>query len=180
MTRPVLERTRISLFSSLGCALSGKSVADIFAGSGILGFEAAARGASKVLFIEDNHSLCRLIKSNAEHLKNAGVDTDFTVIKDNVLAFFSRHRFSSEKLDYIFLDPPYAETEKILKILLSDKGFAKFAADALLIIKIPEKIDLDFLNESPQFKIKLKRRFAGTDFIFLTAVISNHKPSKEQ
>ena len=43
--RPTPDRVRETLFNWLGQDLSGLSCLDLFAGSGILGFEAASRGA---------------------------------------------------------------------------------------------------------------------------------------
>ena len=49
--RPSTSVVRKSLFEILG-DLSGKHVLDLFAGSGILGFEAASRGAESVTLVE--------------------------------------------------------------------------------------------------------------------------------
>ena len=81
-------------------------VADLFAGSGIIGFEAASRGAGKTVFIEEDKNACDTIKKNTEALAKAGVKTGFEVIKGNVMSFCPRSQ--QWKFDYIFMDPPYA------------------------------------------------------------------------
>ena len=53
--RPTADRTRETLFNWLGQNLSGLRVLDLFAGSGILAFEAASRGATEVTCV-DNHA----------------------------------------------------------------------------------------------------------------------------
>ncbi|HRU02327.1 MAG TPA: RsmD family RNA methyltransferase, partial [Victivallales bacterium] len=58
--RPILERSRISLFSSLG-PFDGLKVIDIFAGSGAFGLEAASRGASEVIFVEKSQIAVNVI-----------------------------------------------------------------------------------------------------------------------
>ena len=141
-------------------------VADLFAGSGIIGFEAASRGAGKTVFIEEDKNACDTIKKNTEALAKAGVKTGFEVIKGNVMSFCPRSQ--QWKFDYIFMDPPYADTEKVLSILLADKGFAKFASGALVIVKIPGRMSLNFFCGLPNAEIRLKRRFGGTDFIFVS------------
>ena len=50
-TRPMMDRVREALFSSLG-DLSGMAVADLYAGSGSLGLEALSRGAGRAVFVE--------------------------------------------------------------------------------------------------------------------------------
>src|SRR3984893_19047829 len=47
--RPTPDRVRETLFNWLGQSLDGKRCLDLFAGSGALGFEAASRGAVRVL-----------------------------------------------------------------------------------------------------------------------------------
>ena len=54
-TRPTGDRTREALFSMLTSRIGsfeGLAVADFFAGSGALGFEALSRGAASCLFVE--------------------------------------------------------------------------------------------------------------------------------
>jgi 16S rRNA (guanine966-N2)-methyltransferase len=50
--RPTPDRVRETLFNWLGQDLDGLSCLDLFAGSGALGFEAASRGAAKVVMVE--------------------------------------------------------------------------------------------------------------------------------
>src|SRR3954467_12446516 len=70
-TRPTADRVRESLFSMLASRLGsfeGLRVADLFAGSGALGFEALSRGAAHATFIEHDAQAARRIKRNAERL----------------------------------------------------------------------------------------------------------------
>ena len=50
--RPTQNRVRETLFNWLGQSLKGTTCVDLFAGSGALGFEAASRGAKKVVLVE--------------------------------------------------------------------------------------------------------------------------------
>ena len=49
--RPTPDRVRETLFNWLGQDLSGWRCLDAFAGTGVLGFEAASRGAAQVLMV---------------------------------------------------------------------------------------------------------------------------------
>jgi 16S rRNA (guanine966-N2)-methyltransferase len=73
-------------------------VADLFAGSGALGFEALSRGAGFVTFIENNSAAVAVIKRNAATL-GASI---------NLLAGSALSQPRSEPFDLIFADPPYA------------------------------------------------------------------------
>ena len=64
--RPTTSICRKSFFDTIG-SLSDKSFLDIFAGSGIIGFEAASRGAKNVTFVEMNKSYLNKIISNSKN-----------------------------------------------------------------------------------------------------------------
>jgi 16S rRNA (guanine966-N2)-methyltransferase len=100
-TRPTADRARETLFSMLGSRLGGFEelrVADLFAGSGALGFEALSRGASSATFVENDSSAVAAIRRNAEKL-----GAEATILSGSALALPRSRRF-----DLILADPPYA------------------------------------------------------------------------
>ena len=100
-TRPTADRVRETLFSMLASRLGdfeGLRVADLFAGSGALGFEALSRGAASATFVENNSKAAAVIRRNAEKL---GVLAD--VLGGSALALPQ-----SDPFDLVFADPPYA------------------------------------------------------------------------
>jgi len=52
--RPTMDRVKAAIFSSLGDAIVGARVLDLFAGTGALGIEALSRGASSAVFVEES------------------------------------------------------------------------------------------------------------------------------
>ena len=102
-TRPTADRVRETLFSMLASRLGSFEdlrVADLFAGSGALGFEALSRGAASVTFVENDTHAAAVIRSNAERL---GVSGQMQMVRGSVLALPR-----SAPFDLIFADPPYA------------------------------------------------------------------------
>ncbi len=100
-TRPTADRTREALFSMLTSRLGsfeGLAVADFFAGSGALGFEALSRGAASCLFVEQDKPALDAIRANGDRL---GIRPD--IRPSSVLALGS----AAKPLDLIFMDPPY-------------------------------------------------------------------------
>ena len=100
-TRPTSDRVRETLFSMLSSRLGSLDdlrVADLFAGSGALGFEALSRGAAEAIFVERDAKAAATIHSNAQRL---GICAN--VIRASALALPA-----SVRLDLIFADPPYA------------------------------------------------------------------------
>ncbi|MFL9842182.1 16S rRNA (guanine(966)-N(2))-methyltransferase RsmD [Sphingomonas sp. ST-64] len=100
-TRPTADRTREALFSMLTSrvgSFEGLAVADLFAGSGALGFEALSRGAASCLFVEQDRAALDALRANADKL---GVRAD--VRATSVLSLGP----APEPLDLIMMDPPY-------------------------------------------------------------------------
>ena len=102
-TRPTADRVREALFSMLTSRLGSFEdlrVADLFAGSGALGFEALSRGAAAITFVETDPKAQAAIKANATKL---GIGEKVRILGGSALAL-SR----SDPFDLILADPPYA------------------------------------------------------------------------
>lgn len=101
-TRPTADRVRETLFSMLASRLGSFDelrVADLFAGSGALGFEALSRGAAHATFVESDPAAAATIRRNADSL---GATARIAIIGGSAL-FLDR----LEPFDLIFADPPY-------------------------------------------------------------------------
>ena len=118
--RPTLSRIRKSLFDIL-FPFSYQNVLDLFSGTGILGFEAASRGANKITFVERDRKSIQLLESNA----NQFPDIEFIFNQQNVYTFLN----NPKSYDLIFADPPYASSnihelvETVLKLLNKNGKF---------------------------------------------------------
>src|SRR5215471_297982 len=102
--RPTMDRVKAAIFSSLGDAVIGAHVLDLFAGSGALGIEALSRGAASAIFVEDGRQSAEVIKENLVRTKLEGR------IRDQNVFDFLRHPSNTEKFEIIFADPPYEKT----------------------------------------------------------------------
>jgi len=100
--RPTPDRVRETLFNWLGQDLSGAACLDLFAGSGALGFEAASRGASRVVMIESD----RVALSALEASRTALGATQVEIIGSGAEAYLKSAR---ERFDVVFLDPPFRQ-----------------------------------------------------------------------
>lgn len=158
--RPVTDRVKGTIFNVLQnrIALDGADVADVFAGSGSLGFEALSRGANRVLFVDDQSRALDMIERNATTI---GCLDDCELMQIDGMTFLDR---STESFDIIFADPPYAYEETRLipakvfgKQLLKKKGF--------LIIEHPKNVLFDAAEE---FDIAVQKQFGTTRISFFT------------
>ena len=98
--RPTPDRVRETLFNWLGHDLSGLRCLDLFAGSGILGFEAASRGAALVTMVENNRQAFKQLRVNAGLFN----DERLQLINGDAV-----HFKPAADYDLICLDPPYRQ-----------------------------------------------------------------------
>jgi 16S rRNA (guanine966-N2)-methyltransferase len=99
--RPTPDRVRETLFNWLGQSLDGRSCLDLFAGSGALGFEAASRGAARVVMVEHDRAVFEALQKSVEAFKTRQVELVF----GDAFAFLKR----KEAFDLVFLDPPFGQ-----------------------------------------------------------------------
>lgn len=100
--RPTPARVRETVFNWLQADVPNSRCLDLFAGSGALGFEAASRGARRVVQVDNQAQTCRQLRANAERLK-AG---QLTVVQAEALSFLQA---CDESFDLVFLDPPFGQ-----------------------------------------------------------------------
>ena len=98
--RPTSDRVRETLFNWLGQDLTGNVCLDLFAGSGALGFEAASRGARRVVMIERDARAFKALQENAVVLDAQTVELQ----RADALEFLHVDR---GRYDIVFLDPPF-------------------------------------------------------------------------
>jgi 16S rRNA (guanine966-N2)-methyltransferase len=103
--RPTPDRVRETLFNWLGQDLTGLRCLDLFAGSGILGFEAASRGAASVVLVEWDRRVSVTLQENVETLGGNAVE----LIRADALEFAARAARQGRSFDLAFLDPPYRQ-----------------------------------------------------------------------
>lgn len=103
--RPTPDRVRVTLFNWLGQDLAGLRCLDLFAGSGILGFEAASRGAAGVTQIEQDQRVFAALRQNADAL---GADR-LELVRADALKFVASAAAQGRRYDVMFLDPPYRQ-----------------------------------------------------------------------
>ena len=162
--RPTAVRARQALFDSLG-ELDGLAVADLFAGTGAVGLEAASRGAASVLFVDAQKSSCNTIKANCAKAETIAETAGFEILS-GTLPLCCKRLAAHAKPDLIFADPPYAESMELLAGMLADKDFSEWASNALLVWEAPSNKG-GLTPPPPYWKLETIREFGGAKFLFL-------------
>ncbi|MFM0191968.1 16S rRNA (guanine(966)-N(2))-methyltransferase RsmD [Paraburkholderia strydomiana] len=120
--RPTPDRVRETLFNWLGQRLDGQRCLDLFAGSGALGFEAASRGAARVLMVERSSRAASQLRANQERLGARMIE----IAEADGLRLAAS--LPPGSFDVVFLDPPFGSDvlDKALGLaapLVSSDGF---------------------------------------------------------
>ena len=161
--RPTMDRVKAAIFSSLGEAVIGARVLDLFAGSGALGIEALSRGAASAIFVEDERQSTEAIEKNL-----AKTNLKARIRQQDVFDFL-RQRSNPEKFEIIFADPPYEKfqhgksyTEK----LLNNEDLPQLLeSDGIFVL---EKWPGEDLPESEFWRVVRQKAYGATEVLFLT------------
>jgi len=163
-TRPTADRAKEMLFNMLESFLRKTGhpwnriiFADVFAGTGSIGLEAASRGAGIVAFIENNPAAVRVLRKNAAGLKNVYVfATDA-----------HRPPKANYPVDILFLDPPYGANlwQEVLPIL-DARGWIGWST--LILVEV-DKFE-PTTSVPPGFQITQFRAAGRNTFLWITKI----------
>jgi 16S rRNA (guanine(966)-N(2))-methyltransferase RsmD len=127
--RPTGDKVKESIFNIVQFDIEGRSVLDLFAGTGQLGIEALSRGATRTVFVDSSVESVKLIKTN---LNLSGFSDRAEIYARDALKFIG----SREKFDLIFADPPY-DNEKIYEqIITKIYEFDKLNVNGIIILEM--------------------------------------------
>lgn len=158
--RPTMDRVRAAIFSSLGDAVPGARVLDLFAGSGAMGIEALSRGAATAVFVDANPRCAACVRENLRRTRLEGSAQTMDAMKFLEI-------YAADGFDLIFADPPYAKTEE-------DRDYAAELA-ALPAVGLALRPGGTFVLErapgpeaqaSPMLGLVRSRRYGETEVVY--------------
>jgi 16S rRNA (guanine966-N2)-methyltransferase len=132
-TRPLADRAREGLFSSLGAEVVGARVLDLFAGTGAIGIEALSRGAAHAVFVDRTPGAIGTIREN---LRRTGLAERAEVLRTDAI------RGSpgvAGPFDVVFVDPPYRIAAEDLDRVLASLALDRVVVPGGLVILTREK-----------------------------------------
>lgn len=154
--RPTTDFAKENLFNSLTNLFDWEDVTmlDLFSGTGSISYEAASRGASRVLSIEGNSQHQRFIAQTIKSMKFEAIES----VRSNVFTFLKSG--FTEKFDLIFADPPY-DMEELATVpeLVFEKGL--LAEDGVFVFE--HSGDYDFSGHERFWQLK---RYGSVHFTF--------------
>ena len=152
--RPATDRMREAIFSSIGEAILGATVLDLFAGTGAYGLEAMSRGGSEVVWIESARKTVGVLEANRRQVeKSMGSKISGRLLSRDIRKHGLR---AGERFDFIFADPPYETAPKLLpEIFLIAGQHLKESPIAKFLLEVPGNLAIE---ESDWEEV---RRFGG-------------------
>ena len=165
-TRPLKDLVKESILNILKYSkdskinLNNSIILDLFSGTGSFGLECISRGAAKVYFFENYHPSLEILQKNIKKLK---CEKKTIIFNENAFNFFENKELKNEKLDLIFLDPPYKEEN--IKIILENVVKLKLLKESgLIVLHRHKKTKDDFGNK---FTIKRSVKYGISKIIFV-------------
>ena len=154
-TRPVTDRVKEAVFSSLADTVDEAEVLDLYAGAGSFGIEALSRGARHATFVENGRRALDALRRN---LETVGAGDRATVIPTSVERFLDEH---SGTFDLVFCDPPWPVDTDTLTGILEQLG-SRLAEHARVIVS---RRATDTIPWPHGLRIDAERRYGDTRII---------------
>ena len=160
--RPTMQRTKSSIFETLGHSLKNSVFVDLYAAAGAIGIEAISRGAAFVCFVESDR---RAVESLRRNLARCGVDSErYRVHARDVTSFLRDGSLAETNPHIVYADPPYGDTDFcVLLELLSE---IVYPAPVSIVIEHPTSVTLDAGQTLVRTKV---RSFGQTSVSFFAA-----------
>ena len=163
-TRPTLDRVKESVFNIISQYIPDAVVLDLFGGSGAIGLEFASRGAKRVYITDVSKDAIKIIKKNIEktHLEEK-VELYNCDFKEMIAKI-------DEKMDFIYLDPPY-KTDYIKKSLELLLGSNLIRNNTKIICETDEKERIIKEIEKMNLNVTDQRKYGRANILFLKKAI---------
>ena len=168
--RPTGSKMREALFNILGKLVENAHFLDLFAGSGLMGFEALSRGASFLTSVEKNIVCVEAIRANAEKLgyekKTKIIHTDFRKAMKSL---------NADQFNIIFADPPYMSDHcKLVPKMVAE--FKLLKTKGILVVEHSK--DMSVEPETKELRLLECRPYGQSAFSFF--IESKISPDKTE
>lgn len=161
--RPLRTRIRKALFDILGHNLEGKSVLDLFAGTGALGIEALSRGAKLVVFVDLSPVSVEIIRKNLQKFKLEERAYIFRLqIPEEFPKLMKLMREHALTFDLVFITPPYEKGLALATLRKFPSALLKKEA----LVMVEERSSVKLPGEVGPFHLKKQKIYGETALYF--------------
>ena len=164
ITRPLKDLTKESIFNIIihtkkfNIELLNSKVLDLFSGVGSFGLECLSRGSSNLIFVESYKEVLPVLRRN---ITSINCQENSVIYEKDIIKNFD-FKIIKDKIDIIFMDPPYKE--KSISQLLTKIDESKILSSNGIIIIHRHKKEEDLFPEN--FNIIEKKSYGISKVIF--------------
>ena len=133
-TRPITDRAKEALFGKLHAWLPGRTVLDLFGGTGAVGLEALSRGAVKATFVDSNARAIATMQRNGQH---CGLYPQMELVKADSFRYLTRPGIGP--FDFIFIAPPQFKDMWIQALRAVDERPGLLTTGSMVVVQIDPK-----------------------------------------
>lgn len=151
--RPTPQAVREALFSILGNAVPDRQFIDLYAGSGVVGFEAISRGAKHAWLVERDPKQVRSYELLADRFE---VRKNLTAVRSDSLSWAERWLPPAEPVT-VFFSPPFPDLDEKRRpqfIVALNNVMQKIAVDSVVVVQIESGFPFDELPNYSQWDIR--------------------------
>ncbi|NOQ31221.1 MAG: 16S rRNA (guanine(966)-N(2))-methyltransferase RsmD [Helicobacteraceae bacterium] len=155
-----------SFFNTIQFEVCDAIFVEVFSGSGSIGLEALSRGASKVIFMEQDRDALKILKENISNLAPSKCEVysgdSFVNIK-NVIATLK------EEVEnvYFYIDPPFPIREGKEEIYNQTTSLIKsIPSNIVKLIIVEHMSDQNFSDSLGEFTKKKTKKFGKTSLSY--------------
>ncbi len=164
--RPALARMRISVFEILRERVQGAVVADLFAGTGSMGFEALSRGADFAVFLDRDDRCIDVLERNAAKLR---FGDRVRVVRGDALDAPGALAGLGRTFDLVFVDAPYALYGDAAKLAALEKSAAGLPLSPSALVLVEHRSEQVFPESWAGRPLADRRVYGGTTASFYAA-----------
>lgn len=158
-TRPTLERVKQAFFNAIQFEIQGKTVLDLFAGSGQLGLEALSRGAAFCYFNDADGQACDVIQKN---ISACGFEEICKLTCKQHIECVRILKEQEKRVSLVFLDPPYGKG-LINDALCAMRTASVLQPGAVIVCESAETDEIDCTG----FTVRRTYRYGGIKITIL-------------
>jgi len=158
--RPTSDMVKESVFNIVQFDIEGRSILDLYSGTGQLGIEALSRGARSCVFVDRDPAAIRLIWDN---IKLCGFTDRATVLMRDAVS----HLRGSGKFDLIFVDAPYS-SDLAGKTLQKIFEFDKLNGNGIIICET--RIDTVMPQATPPYVMQKAYTYGKVQILRYTKI----------
>lgn len=152
-TRPMKDRVREAIFNLIGPDIQDKHALDLFAGTGVVGFEAISRGAAKATMLERHFPTARSIRDNAELLDVKG---RVEVAAGDSFVWVKRLKEAGPLPWVVFCCPPYSLyiVRQADQLDMIDRLLRLAPPESIFVVESDERFDPALLPDAENWDVR--------------------------